>query len=447
MSLTIDKQTLDDLNIFGRRNRDSIYTIFNHTHTRGGAEVLEQLFRYPLSDAAAINRRSGIIKYFRERATAFPFKGDLFDAAEQYLSDTDERSRLSLEDNTLRRKFDHLIGSDAEHQLVFKGIAALIEIFIKLRPFLQEVRGQGAAPYDEAAREMEALMHIPGMDTAWEESLPIKLRYDRAVEYDRVLRYAHREQVKKILQHIYYLDVYISVGMVAAHRGFAFPEAVEAEAHILRLDGVYHPQLSKPVPNSLYMAPDSNVVFLTGANMAGKSTFMRSLGIALFLAHTGFPVPAEKMVFSVCDALLTTINLPDDLNMGYSHFYTEVLRVKKMAAQLKRSGNIFIIFDELFRGTNVKDAYEATVAVTAAFARKPNCMFVVSTHIIEAAETLAARCRNINFVYLPTRMEGEKPVYTHRLEQGISADRHGMVIIHNEGILDLLRNGKKHTDL
>jgi hypothetical protein len=74
-------------------------------------------------------------------------------------------------------------------------------------------------------------------------------------------------------------------------------------------------------------------------------------------------------------------------------------------------------------------------------------MFVVSTHIIEAAETLAARCRNINFVYLPTRMEGEKPVYTHRLEQGISADRHGMVIIHNEGILDLLRNGKKHTDL
>jgi len=65
---------------------------------------------------------------------------------------------------------------------------------------------------------------------------------------------------------------------------------------------------------------------------------MKSLGIALFLAHAGFPVPAEKMVFSVCDALLTTINMPDDLNMGYSHFYTEVLRVKKMAMQLAGPG-------------------------------------------------------------------------------------------------------------
>jgi DNA mismatch repair ATPase MutS len=101
-----------------------------------------------------------------------------------------------------------------------------------------------------------------------------------------------------------------------------------------------------------------------------------------------------------------------------------------------------VIFDELFRGTNVKDAYEATVALTAAFARKRNCMFVISTHIIEAGDELKERCDNIQFTYLPTRMEGSKPVYTYQLEKGITADRHGMIIVNNEGIIDILKNKK-----
>ena len=90
----------------------------------------------------------------------------------------------------------------------------------------------------------------------------------------------------------------------------------------------------------------------------------------------------------------------------------------------------------------VKDAYEATVELTTAFAERRNSMFVISTHIIEAGDILKQRCDNINFVYLPTLMEGSVPVYTYTLEKGITADRHGMVIINNEGILDILTNGK-----
>jgi len=59
---------------------------------------------------------------------------------------------------------------------------------------------------------------------ALSESLPVKLNYMAAVEYDKLLRYAHRDRIKKILQHIYYLDVYISVAAVAAQRGFTFPK-------------------------------------------------------------------------------------------------------------------------------------------------------------------------------------------------------------------------------
>jgi Mismatch repair ATPase (MutS family) len=114
-------------------------------------------------------------------------------------------------------------------------------------------------------------------------------------------------------------------------------------------------------------------------------------------------------------------------------------------AQELSSKNLFVVFDELFRGTNVKDAYEATIAVTTAFAKKKKSIFVISTHIIEAGSVLKENCNNIQFVYLPTRMKGNTPEYTYTLEQGITADRHGMVIINNEKILDILRNGKKKS--
>ena len=65
--------------------------------------------------------------------------------------------------------------------------------------------------------------------------------------------------------------------------------------------------------------------------------------------------------------------------------------------------------------------------------------FVISTHIIEAGDELKKKCNNIEYVYLPTVMEGAVPRYTYKLEKGITADRHGMIIIRNEGILDILK--------
>jgi DNA mismatch repair ATPase MutS len=149
------------------------------------------------------------------------------------------------------------------------------------------------------------------------------------------------------------------------------------------------------------------------------------------------------MDFSVMDGLYTTINLPDNLGIGASHFYAEVQRVKKMAAELGAGKSLFVLFDELFRGTNVKDAHEGTVALTRAFARKKNSLFIISSHIVEAGEELKQQT-NIGFHYLPTIMNGNVPEYTYTLREGITDDRHGMIIIMNEGILNILANGKKN---
>jgi DNA mismatch repair protein MutS len=454
MNFTTDRQTLDDLNIFGKRGDGSIYSIFNHTQTRGGALLLEQLFNEPLSRPESIRRRIGIIRYFAFAGLPFPFKPEWFDAIEQYLANTDERTKLSHEDAALGRRIAGIIAQDTTQAIIHKGVGAAVELVHACFGFvggIGGIAGSGAgadggaiadgAAYAEEAAVMRALLGEGVFVTVLEHSPRKKLPFEEVARLDDLLRFRHRAAVRRLLERVYYLDLYLTVARVAVARGLAFPTVLERDAHTIVLKGLYHPALAHPVSNSIHITPENNIVFLTGANMAGKSTFMKSFGIAMYLGHMGFPVAAAEMEFSVLDGLFTTINLADNLGMGASHFYAEVLRVKKVAEELNRGRNLLVIFDELFRGTNVKDAYEATIAITAAFAVRRNSIFIISTHIIEAGEVLRKRCDNIGFLFLPTRMEGTQPVYTYQLETGITDDRHGMVIIRNEGILDILEHG------
>lgn len=447
MSFTTDQQTLNDLNIFGRSGQDSIAGLFQRTATRNGAALLEEMFRHPLSDAPSINHRSAVFQYFSSTGTPFPFRRELFDIAERYLSITDERTRLSGEQQDLGTRLTSLIAEDNEYKTLYNGITALIEIFQNLHSFLKEV--ETASPYQSERAAIETLLATvlaaEGLPALLNEQRKGKLPYARVVIYDNYLRFRHREGIRRLLQHIYQLDVYISVGQVAVERKFVFPLALAANEHRVSLQGIYHPQVPQAIPNTLDITADNHVLFLTGANMAGKSTFMKTLGITLFLAHMGFPVPASRMEFSVLDGIYSTINLPDDLGMGASHFYAEVQRIKKIAGELGQGRRLFVIFDELFRGTNVKDAYEATIALTTAFAGRQDSVLVLSTHIIEAGAVLAQECPNIDFIYLPTRMKGSTPVYSYKLEKGITADRHGMVIINKEGVLEMLRRSIPKT--
>lgn len=448
MSFIIDKQTMEDLTIFGKQRGGAIYHLFNKTQTKGGAEVLKEMFLYPLSDWSKINKRSAIIRYFKEKNASFPFRNAAFDAIEYYLSNTDMRTKIVVEEDTLHRRLRSYIGGDTEYEQLHKGIVAFLEVFNLLHDFLKAIDVEHADPaYREESDAMQLLLADEQLAWIYAEKGSKKLSYAKAAAFDHLLRFANRDKLKRLLYYIYNLDVYLCVAEVASARGFTFGQALEGKDNILCIEGMYHPQLKDPVPNDLKVDRHSNVIFLTGANMAGKSTFMKTLGVTLFLAHMGFPVPAKRMKFSVQNGMFTTINLVDNLSMGYSHFYAEVLRLKKVAQQVSHTENLVVIFDELFRGTNVKDAYDATVAVTEAFAHKRNCTFIISTHIIEAGEDLNGKCDNINFVYFPTVMKGNMPEYTYRLASGITNDRHGMMIINNERILEIIRSGNHHLKI
>jgi DNA mismatch repair ATPase MutS len=295
---------------------------------------------------------------------------------------------------------------------------------------------------EEERKKILQLLLDPALEPVFNEKPGNKISFGAVTAFDILMRVKEKDKIMAVLNFIYLLDVYISVAQVANKRGFVFPVAHPRGSNVLKVQGVYHPELKHPVANDLTMHANKSVVFLTGANMAGKSTFLRAFSTAVYVAHMGFPVAAKSLDFSVMDGVLTTINLPDNLGVGASHFYAEVLRVKKVASELGAGKSLFVLFDELFRGTNVKDAHEGTVAVTKAFAGKKDSLFLISSHIVEAGDELKQK-PNIGFHYLPTRMNGTVPEYTYTLEEGITDDRHGMIIIRNEGILESLATGKK----
>jgi DNA mismatch repair protein MutS len=429
MLLQTDDQTMDDLRLFARLEQPGIYDIYNNTFTRGGEAVLEKMFRNPLSDRNIIANRSSIIAAFARLGTRFPFEAALLDSVEKYIAQAGQ--------STDRQK------STLGEKEISAGVAAIISLFHAIRHFVGKGDLVKVEGLHVTRKEMIELLNDAGLQPVFNEKPGAKLSYAAVTAYDILIRVRERGKVTSVLQFIYLLDVYISVATIARQRNFVFPVAHPAGSNIIRVEGVYHPELKDPVGNNLAMNSNQSVVFLTGANMAGKSTFLRSFAIAVYIAHMGFPVAASAMEFSVMDGIYTTINLPDNLGIGASHFYAEVLRVKKVAAELGAGKSVFVVFDELFRGTNVKDAQEGTIAITQAFAGKKNSFFIISSHIVEAGDALKQK-PNIGFHYLPTRMNGNVPEYTYTLREGITDDRHGMIIIRNEGILDILARGKKN---
>ena len=428
MFLQTDAQTIEDLRLFSKSDTQGIYDLYNNAFTRGGQTVMETMFRKPLSDEAAIVKRIRIISAFVRMQTKFPFDGSMLDSVEKYISfDEKQDGGLKL---TLGEK-------DIQN-----GIMATIGLFHALKQFVEQGQLVQVAELREERDTVLALLNDPVFAPVFNEKPNAKISFAAVTAFDVLIRVKEKPKLLQLLKFIYHLDVYISVAQIAVTHSLVFPTVHPKGSGILKVEGVYHPLLKNAVANSLVMDKNTTQVFLTGANMAGKSTFLRSFSTAVYIAHMGFPIAAASMEFSVMDGVYTTINLPDNLGIGASHFYAEVLRVKKVAKELHNGQSIFVLFDELFRGTNVKDAYEGTVAVCNAFANRPNSKFIISSHIVEAAEDLKKKA-NVSFYYLPTIMNGPVPEYTYTLREGVTNDKHGMIIINNEGVLDILKNGNK----
>ena len=437
MSFSIDKQTLDELNLTGKFRTGSVYALFNKVKTNGGERLLDHMFRYPLEEVTAINQRREILQYFQHSAYVFPFDVQQLSQMREYIDAAGSQNALLSLAKTVMKKILSGLTRDERYRKSIQGLQATIVVLNRCQSFIQSMQpGEAYAPRIEEVRQLLAdkrLQKLSGIDIY--RSLPLKtLAY-----YEHLLKGELNPEMGRILSFIDELDLYIAVGSVAKNKGFSYGKAVAPEENVFRAGNLRHPCIDNAIGNQLHMDGENNVLFLTGANMAGKSTLMKSIGICLYLAHMGFPVAADQLEFSVRQGLYSSINVSDNIGLGYSHFYAEVVRVKQAAEAAASGQRLLLMFDELFKGTNVKDAFDGTLAITESFADYTDCLFIVSTHIIEVGESLKNK-ENVQFVYMPTIMEGAIPRYTYELKPGITEDRQGMMIIRNEGILEMMND-------
>ncbi|WP_127124766.1 MutS-related protein [Pseudoflavitalea rhizosphaerae] len=436
MNFSIDKQTQDELNLMGKFRQGSVYHLFSRVKTQGGERLLEQMFRQPLTSHQEINTRSSIFRSFGEAAVVFPFDPQQVSLMREFLDAGSSKSAGRILVNAVVKKTMASLTRDTAYKKNLRGLQAAIVTLNKCHSFLGSLQTINA-PFSERVKEISQLLSGKELtairDTDIYRALPLK----KLVSFNYILKVKFSREMENILHFIHETDVYISVSDTARQKEFGYATAFPAENNLLDATGLRHPCIDAAIGNNIKMDSSSNILFLTGANMAGKSTLMKSVGIGMYLAHMGFPVAATKMEFSVREGLYSSINVADNIGLGYSHFYAEVVRVKQAADATAGGKRLMLLFDELFKGTNVKDAYDGTLAVTQGFAEYRECLFIVSTHIIEVGEALNER-HNIRFVYMPTVMEGHKPRYTYRLKEGITEDRQGMMIIANEGILEML---------
>ncbi len=432
----IDKQTLDELNLLGKFRAGTIYNLFNQVHTRGAEQLLDEMFNNPLTDMQAINDRSTTFQYFQLQEFNFSFDKQSVATMREYLDTATLRNKTLVYGSTLWHKLLSSLTRDDRYKKNVQGLQAVIQLLTTVKAML-ELFVLTKSPFNERVYDVKNILANPFLIKLLQTDIYQGLSLSTLAFYEHLLKGKLLSDMESLLHFIYEVDVYQSVAQTATKNGFNYAHAFPSEMNLLRCINLRHPSISKAIGNDLTLSESSNVLFLTGANMAGKSTWMKSLGIGLYLAHMGFPVAADSFEFSVRDGLYSSINVADNIGLGYSHFYAEVMRVKEAAVAAARGERLMLIFDELFKGTNVKDAYDGTLAVTSEFAEYEACLFVVSTHIIEVGEALRS-LENIQFRFMPTLLENNKPRYTYRLKEGITEDRQGMMIIRNERILDLM---------
>lgn len=432
----IDKQTLRDLNIFNEgTGADSIYNIFKYTRTLGARERLTELMYNPSSDIHEITLRRDSIAFFHRYKINLDIRNEEFDLISFYLKSDKRRSKNNIIDTVADFATRN---SSNDYYIIKTGLRYLIKFARYILGFIAENSKIDTPDYLVTIFERITDIIEQGMLKDALLLNEFQLKFFQVNKLDHAFRGIEKQNINELLRLAYELDIFENVAAVASKMGFTFPVYEEGVDFKVSINGLFHPSISNAVRNDIVFDKDQNIVFLTGSNMAGKSSLLKSLGLIIYLAHLGFPVPADEMKTTVFNGLITTINLPDDINAGLSHYYSEVKRLKEVSLTLLESDRIFVIFDELFRGTNVKDAFDASLLIISELSFVRNSAFLISTHIVELADELK-KFNNISFKYLDTFFRDSKPVFTYRLTPGVSEERLGMYIVQNEGIVEIIR--------
>lgn len=214
--------------------------------------------------------------------------------------------------------------------------------------------------------------------------------------------------------------------------GWARPEIVEGMKGYEAL-GMGHPLLKKEsrVTNDLFIQDPVRVLLITGSNMSGKSTLLRTAGINLVLAYAGAPVCAASFRAPLLE-IYTCMRVGDNLEKNISSFYAELLRIKKVVEAVAEGCNVFYLLDEIFKGTNSTDRHTGASVLIRKLSSSET-LGLVSTHDLELC-VLADKNESIRNYHFREYYDENGIYFDYRLQPGTSTTRNAAYLMKLAGI-------------
>lgn len=433
-----DKTTLYDLSIFDYNEEQSLLHHLNFCRTANGRHWLEYYLRRPLASIKEINERQQLLQRIIAIHGSWPesvSNGSVLMIEKFYES---QIGNIPSETNVVNSSLYKFFNAP-DFSLVRYSVTHFIDFLQGMHTICNLLQQENnPVPLQVMLQRIRMLLDKPVAQQMIHYKQSKKLSPGNTLHFGYFIRNNYKEQAKELIEIYSKLDAFYGMATACMRYNFSFPLFTQDKSPDFEAKELYHPLLPLPVPYDIALTPGKNFLFLTGANMAGKSTFIKAIGVATYLAHIGMGVPAKHMQLIFFDGgLISNIHVIDNIIKGESYFFNEVQRIRKTLEQITDGRNWLVLIDELFKGTNVQDAMRCSTAVIEGLRKIDNALFILSTHLYEIGEALK-QYPNIQFRYFETEVKDEQLHFNYNLKEGVSNDRLGYLILKKEGVVDML---------
>ncbi|PCH54344.1 MAG: DNA mismatch repair protein MutS [Flavobacteriaceae bacterium] len=231
-----------------------------------------------------------------------------------------------------------------------------------------------------------------------------------------------KESIEKMFLFIGEIDSAISTASLKSNENLICTPKFTKNKQIISKD-IYHPLINNCIPNNLNLI--NNSMLLTGSNMSGKTTFIRTVAVNSILAQT-LNVCFAKEYSAPFFKVYTSIRVTDDLLDNTSYYLEEVLTVKELVDASKNDENCLFVLDEIFKGTNTIERISGGKAILS-FLNKENHIVLVSTHDIELTDLLEKE--NYELHHFSENIENDELFFDHKLKTGKLKTRNAIKIL------------------
>ncbi|MDR1380081.1 MAG: DNA mismatch repair protein MutS, partial [Tannerella sp.] len=255
----------------------------------------------------------------------------------------------------------------------------------------------------------------------------------QAIRLERWKR-EYSPKVKEWLDTLGIFDAFCSCGTFAFnHPDYIYPSITDTYC-FMEGKGLGHPLLhrDKCVRNDVHIPNGKYFLIVTGANMAGKSTYLRTVGVNFALACTGMPVCAESLAVYPAH-LVTSLRTADSLISNESYFFAELKRLKMMIDRLDAGEELFIILDEILKGTNSVDKQKGSIALVKQLIKKNACG-IIATHDLllgTLSDTFPGNVQNRRF---EADIRNGELTFTYKIREGIAQNMNATFLMKKMGI-------------